>query len=198
MTHRSDRPDRILDVTDPTALRALAHPLRVRLLRLVREHRPVTNAQLATMVGESTASVSYHLSVLARHGFVEPDPAPGATRRHKPWRTTYDRLRMTSNEVGVTPLESPGGGALAAMLADDRSVQDAYLAAPSAPEGTVMDAAVFSISRLVLDAAQAEALSADVTALLDRYQREGEPGEGEARFAVTFVAVPLVGEEMPR
>lgn len=187
--------DRFLDVSDPTALRALAHPLRVRLLRLVREHRPVTNAELAALVGESTASVSYHLSVLARHGFVEPDPAPGATRRHKPWRTTYDRLRMHSTEVGATPLESPGGGALAAMLADDRAVQDAYLASPSAPEGTVLDAAVFQISRLVLDAEQAEGLASEVSALLERYSREGEPGDGEARFAVTFVAVPLVVEE---
>ena len=186
--------ERVLDVTDPVALRALAHPLRVRLLRLVREHRPVTNARLAELVGESTASVSYHMSVLARHGFVEPDPTPGATRRHKPWRTTYDRIRMTSNEVGATPLESPGGGALAAMLADDRAVQDGYLSAPSAPEGTVLDAAVFQISRLVLDAESVEALSADVSALLDRYRGEGDPGEGQARFAVSFVAVPLVGE----
>jgi DNA-binding transcriptional ArsR family regulator len=186
--------DRFLDVTDPVALRALAHPLRVRLLRLVREHRPVTNAELAAMVGESTASVSYHLSVLARHGFVEPDPTPGATRRHKPWRTTYDSMRMTSTEVGATPLESPGGGALAAMLADDRSVQDAYLSAPSAPEGTVRDAAIFQISRVVLDAERAEELAAAVSDLIDRYRREGDPGEGEARFAVTFVAVPLVVE----
>jgi DNA-binding transcriptional ArsR family regulator len=186
--------ERFLDVTDPVALRALAHPLRVRLLRLVREHRPVTNAELAAMVGESTASVSYHLSVLARHGFVEPDPTPGATRRHKPWRTTYDSMRMTSTEVGATPLESPGGGALAAMLADDRSVQDAYLSAPSAPEGTVRDAAIFQISRVVLDAERAEELAAAVSDLIDRYRREGDPGEGEARFAVTFVAVPLVVE----
>jgi hypothetical protein len=77
-------------------------------------------------------------------------------------------------------------------------VQDTYLAAPSAPKGTVLDAAVFQISRLVLDAERAEALAADVSGLLDRYHREGDPGDGEARFAVTFVAVPLVGEEAAR
>ena len=97
--------DRLLDVRDPLALRALAHPLRVRLLRLVREHRPVTGARLAELVGESTASVSYHLSVLARHGFIEPDPAPGPTRRHKPWRTTFDRLRVSGAERGVPPAD---------------------------------------------------------------------------------------------
>ncbi len=188
--------DRFLDVSDPLALRALAHPLRVRLLRLVREHRPVTNAELAALVGESTANVSYHLSVLARHGFVEPDPTPGATRRHKPWRTTYDRMRMHSSE-GATPLESSGGGALAALLADDRATQDAYLAAPSAPEGSTWDAAVFQISRLVLDAARAEELATEVSALLDRYHGDADPGPDEARFAVSFVAVP-VGEGVPR
>ena len=105
--------ERMLDVTDPRALRALAHPVRLRLLQLVREHRPVTNAELAALTGESTANVSYHMSVLVRHGFVEADPEPGATRRHKPWRTTYDRMRMHPGESGSTPLESPGGGVLA-------------------------------------------------------------------------------------
>jgi len=138
--------------------------------------------------------VSYHLSVLERHGFVERDPAPGATRRHKPWRTTYDRLRLNSTETGVPPVESSGGAVLVALLADDRAAQDAYLVAPAAPEGSVLDAALFSLSRLVLDAASAERLGADVDALLDRYARVGDApvGEHEARFAVSFVAVPDV------
>ena len=70
--------DRTLDVADPIRLRALAHPLRLRLLRLLREHQPATGAQLAELTGESTASISYHLATLAKHGFVEHDPAPGA------------------------------------------------------------------------------------------------------------------------
>ncbi|MGZ4614304.1 MAG: helix-turn-helix domain-containing protein, partial [Actinomycetes bacterium] len=57
-------PEHTLDVSDPRALRALAHPLRLQLLRLVREHRPVTGARLAELTGESSASVSYHLSIL--------------------------------------------------------------------------------------------------------------------------------------
>ena len=190
--------DRILDVTDPLALRALAHPLRLRLLTLVREQSPVTNAELATVTGESTASVSYHMSVLARHGFVEPDPAAGATRRHKPWRTTYDRMRMNSGEPGRTPLESPGGGVLASMLAGARAEQDSYLAGPTAPEGDVADAAVFQLAHLVLTAEQAEELSGEYSALLDRYRSDGAPGPGQARFSVTFVAVPAPGQESAR
>ena len=187
---------RVLDVTDPLALRVLAHPVRLRLLRLIREHHPITGAELAERTGESTASVSYHLSVLARHGFIEADPVPGATKRHKPWRTTYDRMRMHSDQPGSTPLESPGGAVLASLLADSRAEQDAFLAGESAPEGSVGDAAAFQLSRLVLTAAEAEQLAAEVAAVLDRYRRDGDPGPAEARFSVTFVAVPSSLEEV--
>lgn len=186
--------DRFLDVSDPLSLRALAHPLRVRLLRLVRERHPVTNAELAATVGESTASVSYHLSVLARHGFVEPDPTPGATRRHKPWRTTYDVLRITNDGAGQRPLDSAGGPVLAMWLADTRAAQDAYLSRPTADE--TEDAAVFTLTQLHLDAASAERLTADVGAVLDRYR--GAPAPGTVEFSVTFVAVPLTTEQSAR
>lgn len=189
--------DRILDVSDPVALRALAHPMRLRLLRLVREHGPVTGAELAAQLGESTASVSYHLSVLARHGFVEPDPTPGATRRHKPWRTTYDQLRMTSDsssDGGAVPLESPGGPVLASLLADLRAEQDGYLAGAAAGSD-VADSAVFNLTRLVLSAEQAESLAAEVAAVVDRYRGDREPGAGEGRFSVSFVAVPVAARE---
>ncbi len=190
--------DRILDVTDPTALRALAHPFRLRLLRLVRAHRPVTGAELAQLTGQSSASVSYHLSVLARHGFIEPDPVPGATRRHKPWRTTYDQLRVRSDDGGAPPVASPGGAMLAALLADARAEQDAYLAAGPAADSPVGDSSTFALTRLVLTAERAERLAEDVGALLDRYRQESEPGPGEAWFSVTYVAVPEVLEEPGR
>lgn len=58
-------------VEDPIRLRALAHPLRMRLLGLLRLDGPATASSLAARVGESSGSTSYHLRQLARHGFIE-------------------------------------------------------------------------------------------------------------------------------
>jgi DNA-binding transcriptional ArsR family regulator len=192
-------PRRVLDVTDPMALRALAHPLRLRLLHLVRDQQPVTGARLAELAGESTASVSYHLSVLARHGFLEPDPAPGPTRRHKPWRTTFDAMRITSHEgPGRPPVETAEGALLASLLAQAREQQDAYLAGDAGVTDDWQDVGVFQLTRLTLTAAEVDRLAEEVQAVIDRYRPADAPGtppDGRARFAVSFVAVPTAAPE---
>jgi DNA-binding transcriptional ArsR family regulator len=186
---------RVLDVTDPVALRALAHPVRLRLLHLVGDAQPVTGTRLADLAGESTATVSYHLSVLARHGFVEPDTAPGPTRRHKPWRTTFESLRITrSDEPGLPPMKTPEGAVLATMLAEMRSRQDAYLSGTAGLVDEWQDAGAFSMTHLMLTAAQLEEMTAEVLAVIERYRGLADPeGNGatqRSRCAVSFVAVP--------
>ncbi len=81
-------------VTDVRALRALAHPLRNRLLGLLRLHGPSTATRLGELVGESSGSTSYHLRQLADYGFVE-DAGGLGTGRERWWRA---RHRMTSWE----------------------------------------------------------------------------------------------------
>jgi predicted ArsR family transcriptional regulator len=75
---------RILD--DPVVIRALAHPLRLRLHSLVGRDGPMTAAEAARQLGISQALASHHLRQLARYGFVEP--APAADGREHPWRVT--------------------------------------------------------------------------------------------------------------
>ena len=82
-------------VTDVRALRALAHPLRNRLLGLLRLHGPSTATLLGEVVGESSGSTSYHLRQLAHYGFVE-DAGGLGTGRERWWRA---RHRMTSWEA---------------------------------------------------------------------------------------------------
>jgi DNA-binding transcriptional ArsR family regulator len=73
-------------VSDPLALRALAHPLRLKLHALVGREGSITAADAARQLGISQALASHHLRQLAKYGFVEPDDA--GDNRARPWRIT--------------------------------------------------------------------------------------------------------------
>jgi DNA-binding transcriptional ArsR family regulator len=79
-------------VREVRSLRALAHPLRVELLDLLRFEGPSTASALARRVGESSGATSYHLRQLARYGFIEEDDRP----RHGRERWWRHRERMVS------------------------------------------------------------------------------------------------------
>jgi Helix-turn-helix domain len=77
-------------ITDPKALRALSHPTRWKLIELLGLESTATATRCAEFTGESVASCSYHLSMLAKYGFVEQ--AEGGTGRERPWKLVkYDQ-----------------------------------------------------------------------------------------------------------
>jgi DNA-binding transcriptional ArsR family regulator len=86
-------------ITDPQALRALAHPIRLQVLELLTVDGPATGRQLADRTGESTASISYHVGQLAKWGLVEP-AAELARGRERPWRATSRGLTWSSTGSG--------------------------------------------------------------------------------------------------
>ena len=75
-----------LELTDPRAMRAYAHPVRLALIGLLRTHGPMTATQAAARLGESSGTTSFHLRQLAKYGFCEE--AGGGKGREKPWRAT--------------------------------------------------------------------------------------------------------------
>lgn len=58
---------RVLDIG---ALRALSHPLRVRIFDILEQEGPQTASTLADLLGESSGATSYHLRALARHDLI--------------------------------------------------------------------------------------------------------------------------------
>jgi DNA-binding transcriptional ArsR family regulator len=73
-------------ITDPRAMRALAHPARIAILQHLVTVGPATATECAETAGLSPSACSYHLRALARHGFVEEDSDSAADGRHRPWR----------------------------------------------------------------------------------------------------------------
>lgn len=83
-----------LRTTDPQRLRALAHPLRNELLGVLHTLGTATATRCAEETGESVASCSFHLRMLAKYGFIEPAERQG---REKPWRVTSRSLTASAD-----------------------------------------------------------------------------------------------------
>src|SRR5260370_18706802 len=80
------------------AIRALAHPLRLKLLDLLRFEGPSTATLLARHSGESSGATSYHLRLLARYGYVEEAPRTGHPERW--WRSRERPVLPPSAQPG--------------------------------------------------------------------------------------------------
>lgn len=73
----------------PASLKALAHPLRIGMLGILRADGPATSSDLARQLGTNSGATSYHLRQLERHGFVVEVPDIGSTRQRF-WKATHD------------------------------------------------------------------------------------------------------------
>ncbi len=181
-------------VTDVRALRALAHPLRNRLLGLLRLDGPSTATLLAARVGESSGSTSYHLRQLAAYGFVEELPQHGSGRERW-WRA---RHRMTSWQAEDVLVQEGG-----------REVQDEMTRLQLAQHGRVLAAWIDQRDRLDpawtaaaslndyalrLTPEQARALARELGEVLDRWLASAPadvPADGSEQVSVLLDIVPL-------
>ncbi|MGY1827458.1 helix-turn-helix domain-containing protein [Blastococcus sp. SYSU DS0541] len=181
-------------VTDVRALRALAHPLRNRLLGLLRLQGPATASGLARAVGESSGSTSYHLRQLAAYGFVEEVEDQG-TGRERWWRA---RHRMTSWRAADLLAQEGGAEVQEEMtrLQVDRqaAVVDAWYAQRERLDPAWADAASLNDYALRLTPEQARALSEELAATLARWVEAhpaGAPAEGGEQVCVLLDVLPV-------
>jgi DNA-binding transcriptional ArsR family regulator len=85
----------------PTALKALAHPVRLRILGLLRIEGPATATRLAARLGLNSGATSYHLRQLAQHGFVVDDEERGNARDR--WWKAAHQSTSTGPELAADP-----------------------------------------------------------------------------------------------
>ena len=72
------------DISDPRAIRALAHPMRIALLEAIMREGSLTATRAAELLDDSPGNMSWHLQTLAKYGFIEE--AEGGRGRSRPWR----------------------------------------------------------------------------------------------------------------
>jgi DNA-binding transcriptional ArsR family regulator len=180
---------------DPEALRALAHPLRGRLLAALRLDGPATASMLGRRYGESSGATSYHLRMLARYGFVEDDPAP-RSGRERWWRAAHE---MTEWSL-ATFLDAEPGEAEAArqfmrrVVADYARWQARWIDELESWDTEWQEASEMSDLALRLTPTQLEALRDELLATIFRYRDAGPAGEDAERVMVLLQAFPQRGE----
>ena len=85
-----------LNVSDPTRVRALAHPVRLDLLSFLDDVGEATATECAVHLGQTVANCSFHLRTLAKAGFIEPGEPRG---RERPWRAVARERTFTADPL---------------------------------------------------------------------------------------------------
>ncbi|MGV9212926.1 ArsR/SmtB family transcription factor [Micromonospora sp. RB23] len=81
------------EITEPQALRALAHPVRLAILDRLQRHGPSTATGLSPHVGATPSVVSWHLRHLATFGLVA-DADGSTSKRERWWQATARGFRF--------------------------------------------------------------------------------------------------------
>lgn len=182
-----------MDVTtitpSPQALKALTHPVRLRMLGLLRLEGPATATQLATRLGLNSGATSYHLRQLAQHGFVVDDEERG-NGRERWWKAAH-----RSTTTGTTTRDPEVRETLEAYLQSvavvmTEQLQRAIEELPLVPEPWA-DASTFSDWVIRLSPARAKALVESLAAELGSVEDDTDPS-GE-QFVIQLSAFPLPG-----
>lgn len=95
-------------IDSPEGMRALAHPLRLAILRHLRSTGPATVTSLARQLEVSTASVSYHVQQLAKYGFVAAAPELARNRKESWWQATAQHSEWSAEAFGDEGVEAAG------------------------------------------------------------------------------------------
>ena len=179
---------------DPTMLKALAHPLRVRMYDLLAEGGPATASQLAGAVGESSGTTSYHLRVLAKHGFIEEDPSRG-DRRDRWWRVRPGGYSLDAEQLMEDPDASAALRAAAGQLWQNaaRQLERWYTTAHSW-DVEWLRASASTTMRFEATSEELAELRDEVVEVLQRFRaRVGDrtPPPGSERIVAQFHAFPV-------
>ncbi|MET0853240.1 MAG: metalloregulator ArsR/SmtB family transcription factor [Microterricola sp.] len=156
---------------DPKSLRALAHPLRLQLLGILRTDGAHSVGQLADLVDEAPGTVSYHLGTLAKFGFVVEAPERARDGRERWWRAAHSHTEFDPAELLADPEQHGAARALQQVIL--QSYMGELLDALEA-EATIgrewVAASTHSDSFAYLTAAQLAEMTADLAAVARKWE----------------------------
>jgi DNA-binding transcriptional ArsR family regulator len=177
-------------ITDPSALRALAHPARLTVVDELYQGNERTASELAELTGLTPSAMSYHLRALERWGVVERAEARG-DRRERPWRAPARSLSLDSG--GSKSAAAATDVILGGYLQQLRDEFRRWLLVEASEDEVWRELACGRRSFLWLSGAEAEAFSAELGAVLDKYTGDRDAvnhPDGTRRVLCMLAVVP--------
>ncbi|WP_404472466.1 ArsR/SmtB family transcription factor [Microbacterium aerolatum] len=195
MTENGKRPiggDR--RVLDAGALRALSHPLRVRIFDILAQEGPQTASTLAEILGESSGATSYHLRALARHELIR-EVEGERSGRERWWERPPGGIVYDSKAVQGSPA---GEAALQVAVAEvhrrrHEELMEFFSGRIDREPGEWVDASTSMTSGISMTAEQTTDLIRRIEAVIDEAADayRGQKGEGVRRVSVRADVFPL-------
>ncbi|MFD8806995.1 helix-turn-helix domain-containing protein [Streptomyces sp. NPDC059597] len=108
-------------ITDVGTLKALAHPLRADLYRLLCVENVATASRLAEHVDEAVSLVSYHLRKLAEHGLIEQAEPQTGDARERWWQPSSDGVSIRDEDFRGEPAKAAAHLAAARLFHEQRA-----------------------------------------------------------------------------
>ncbi|MFJ2867878.1 ArsR/SmtB family transcription factor [Kitasatospora sp. NPDC087314] len=184
----SDDPQIVLTAK---GMKAMAHPVRMQLVGLLRKHGPSTATRLAEQLGLNSGATSYHLRQLAAAGFVEEDPERG-NARERWWRAAHTLTVWTGDDLADEEPETAVGFLRSVLTAHALTAQrtiDAFETMPREWRKAV------DLSDMVLRLTPEESgqLAGELSAVVRRYRRldaQGPVPEGAEQVSVVVHVLP--------
>lgn len=173
-------------LTDAQALAALSHPARQSLLDVLAAHGPATVGTLASRTAMAAGSVSHHLGVLARFGFVHEAPELAHDRREHWWRSARGSYTWSTDDFAGDVV----GEAVAAAAASNnlerqvRHVREWLRYSDGRTDADTDGDAYASDAWMQLSDEEVLAVGEEIQAIFLRWARRDVPDDGAVRRAI--------------
>ncbi|AZP17102.1 ArsR/SmtB family transcription factor [Streptomyces aquilus] len=165
-------------IKDVGTLKALAHPLRANLYRLLSVARVATASQLADQVDEAVSLVSYHLRKLAEHGLIEEAEPQTGDGRERWWQPSSDGVSIRDADFRDAPEKAAAHTAATRLFHEQRAdLYRRYLDERAAWGPEWNTACQDSESWLRLTPTELSELGEELLALARKYDEKGRAAE---------------------
>jgi DNA-binding transcriptional ArsR family regulator len=189
-------------ISDPQAIRALAHEARLEALEeLYASQSTRTATELASRCGLSPSAMSYHLRALEKYGFVERSPSEGDGRERR-WKAAgysllVDSLNHTPTsklafiDVQLNTFRDRIMKEVARREAEDQEARQAKRPVPGRRPP------VLSTGMIFVDAQQRVEFQSRLAALIDEFEELNPASERSVDAERVYYLVSVLADSAP-